>query len=73
MIVNFPNIRIRHVEDKGFVIEIQRSLKWVHIISYYGMSDKPYYYSSYNSAMDDLLKEIKWKIIRDSIQEGLKN
>ena len=69
-LVNFPKVRIRKIEDKGFIIEVQRSLKWVHIISYYGLPRDPFYYQSYNSALEDLCKEIKWEIIKNSINES---
>lgn len=69
-LVNFPKVRIRKVDGKGFVAEVQRSLKWVHIISYYGIPRQPFYYQSYESAMEDLCKEIKWEIIKNGIKES---
>jgi hypothetical protein len=56
---------------KGYRVDIQKSrwtlfgLKtyWTHYISWSGMSDKPYYYKDYISAMEAMFQEIKWDVL----------
>lgn len=55
---NFPNLRITYYRDKGWVVEIQKKKwygkkYWIHIISYYGQNDKPYYFSDYDTALEE--------------------
>ena len=60
--------------SKGFVIEIQErtwygSDYWTHLISYAGMEEKPFYYKTYEGAEEDLMKEVKWSLVKNSKQE----
>lgn len=65
------NLRIRE-HSKGWVVEIEKSkwtifgIKkyWVHFISYSGLSEQPFYYSTFDSCLEDLLREIKYELIQ---------
>lgn len=65
--------RIKQYE-KGWVVEINRPRRfglfrinnWVHFISVSGISENPWYHSSFDSAMDSLLHKIKWQTIDNS-------
>jgi hypothetical protein len=65
-----PNLRIVNTK-KGFRVEILKSkwtlfgIKkyWTHFISYAGIPEKPFHYPSFDMAMEDLLKEIRWELI----------
>lgn len=59
-------------KDNGF--EVQQKIykwylfglksSWVHFISWSGLESQPFLYSSFDTAIDDLLKEIKWELMR---------
>lgn len=56
--------------DKGFVVEIQKhkwygKKYWVHFISVSGISSEPWYFSTYDYALDNLLTEIKWNLLKE--------
>lgn len=55
--VNFPQVRIKQY-PQGWVVEIQKrkwyGLKyWTHIISVSGMKNRPWYFSTYESALSE--------------------
>lgn len=70
MLYEDSNFRIVKT-PKGYRVDIQKSkwtlfgIKkyWTHFISYSGLSDHPFYYSTFDFALNDMLKEIKWQII----------
>ena len=59
--------------QEGFLVEKQivkwtlfgLKKKWIHFISYSGLSDCPYYFKTFDSALENMLKEVKWDIIFD--------
>lgn len=62
-LVNFPNIRIKEYLD-GWVVEIQKTKwygkkYWVHIIPVYGIWSKPWYFKTYESAINEATKLFK--------------
>ena len=62
--------RIRE-SSKGFVVEVQERTwyggeNWTHLICYAGMDEKPFYYKTYTGAEEDLMKEIKWSLRKNS-------
>ena len=66
------NFRITKSE-LGFLVEIQKTkwtlfglIKyWTHFISYAGVSEKPFYYSTFEIAINEMLKEIRWEVLLD--------
>ena len=55
--------RITHKEGEGYSVEIKKKnwfgkAYWTHFISFYGNPTDPYYFSSYDSALNQLLFEI---------------
>ena len=57
--------------DKGFVVEVQKSKwygkkYWTHFISIAGLANLPFYFSTYDGAMSETLKDIKWQTIINS-------
>lgn len=65
-IVMLKNISIRIKQyQKGYAVEVKQKrlfgYRWVNIVSYNG-SDEPFYYSTYQGALDNLLKMIKWEL-----------
>jgi hypothetical protein len=70
MLTNFPKIRIKQYKQ-GYAIEIKKRTwygmkKWVHIVSYSGLSSNVFYYSTYKHAMKNLLFLIECDIIKNS-------
>jgi hypothetical protein len=67
------NFRITK-HKKGFLIEIQKykwslfGIKkyWTHFSSYSGIPEQPFYFSNFEMAMNEMLKEIKWEVLADS-------
>ncbi len=69
-LLNTPDIRIRQAEQ-GFVVEVEIQQRtwygrkysvWTHVISYHGLRNKPYYYSTYAMALNEFLSLIKFDI-----------
>lgn len=58
------SIRIKQYEN-GYAIEFKQKrfigFRWVNIV-YYNGCDDVYYYNTYQSAVDDLMKMIKWQL-----------
>lgn len=59
-LVNFPKVRVKKYPG-GYVVEMQHKTWygrkcWKHIVSVYGMPNKPWYYSSYDIAVSDAAK-----------------
>lgn len=52
---------------KGYLIEYKVKklfyTKWVHFTSYSGLPNEPYYYSTFQLALDDLQREIRKQVI----------
>lgn len=64
------NLRIKEYEQ-GFLVEIQKTKwygkkYWTFYSHYFGDKDSPFYYSTYEQALEFTLKEIKWKITDNS-------
>lgn len=68
------NFRI-HKHPKGYVVEHlvkKRYLlfftrkRWTHLMSVNGIPSEPWYYSTEESAMGALIREIKWNCISNS-------
>ncbi len=60
--------RIRVMEYKmGFAVEVKvnrfMGSKWVNIVSFAGLDDCPFYYSSKQRAINDVVKLIEWKLL----------
>jgi len=53
--------------SKGFAIEIKvnrfLTSKWVNIVSWSGLENIPFYYSSKDLAIKDVVKLIEWKLL----------
>lgn len=54
--------------EKGFIVEIQKTKwygkkYWTHFISVAGLPHLPFYFSTYDGAMSEMLKDIKWQTI----------
>ena len=72
MIYEYSNFRIVKTK-KGYRVDIQKTkwrvlgLKkyWTHFISYSGLPDQPFYYSTFEMAMSEMLKEIRWKVLEN--------
>lgn len=67
-LVNLQNIRI-HKYPKGWVVEIQKSTwygrkYWVHLISVAGINSEPWYFNSYDAAIDEATKYFKWDLMK---------
>lgn len=59
--------------QKGYVVEVEqitglifKRKRWVHFVSVAGMPDEPWYHSSFDYAMMNLLDEVRWQTLRDS-------
>lgn len=72
--MRYENSDFRIVEsEKGFLVEKQifkwtifgLRKEWIHFISYSGLSEQPFYFETFDSALENMLKEIKWDIIFD--------
>lgn len=64
-----PEFRIKEY-PKGFVVEYYRKTlfggKWIHYISVAGIDDQPWYYSSFEMALDDMAIIIQRWTVRNS-------
>lgn len=64
--------RVRET-SKGFTIETKKPVwwglglikKWVHISSYSGLPDQPFYFATIQRAVDGAINDIKEKILSD--------
>ena len=69
-LVNLSEIRI-HKYPKGWVVETQKKTwygkkYWLHIISVAGIEDEPYYFQSYQFALDEAIKYFRWDLMKCS-------
>ena len=76
MTYEYSNFRIVKTK-KGYRVDIQKTkwtlfgLKkyWTHFISYSGLSEHPFYYSTFETAMSEMLKEIRWEVLANFSNE----
>ena len=69
-LINFPPVRVQKY-PQGYSVEIEKKTwygkkYWVHIISYYGRPDKPYYYLDFDMAVKEAKRMFSWDIISQS-------
>lgn len=70
MTYEYSNFRIVKTK-KGYRVDIQKSKwaffglrkYWTHFISYSGLAEQPFYYSTFEMAMIEMLKEIQWEVL----------
>ena len=69
--MTYENSNFRIVKTKkGYRVDIQKTkwtlfgLKkyWTHFVSYSGLPKHPFYYSTFEMAINEMLKEIKWEV-----------
>lgn len=64
MFANF-SIRIKQYQ-KGYAVEVKKRRlfghKWVNIVSYAGLRESPFYYSTYEGAKANVLKMIEYEL-----------
>lgn len=70
MLVNAPKYRIQKY-PRGFVVEVKVTYlffftKWVHIISYSGLRDCPFYYSTFENAYNEFVIQQRYDILSNS-------
>ena len=56
---------------KGYVVEVYKSKwyfykYWTHFISVSGITEEPWYFSTYDHAERGLINEIKWNTAKNS-------
>ena len=61
--------------DKGYVTQVQKSKwygkkYWTHFCSVSGMSHEPWYYSTFDYALDGLIKKVRWDTLSESATAG---
>jgi len=70
--MKYENSNLRIIKcQKGFLVQIEKSkwslfgIKkyWTHFISYSGLSEEPFYFSTFENAMNEMLKEIRWEVL----------
>ena len=69
-LTNFPKVRIQEY-PKGFVVEIQKRTwygkkYWTHIISVSGIADEPWYFKTYDYALENAIRYFRWDVMIDS-------
>jgi len=77
MTYEYSNFRIVKTK-KGYRVDIQKTkwglfgLKkyWTHFISYAGLADHPFYYSTFEMAISEMLKEIRWEVLANFPNEN---
>lgn len=67
-LTNLQNIRI-HKYSKGWVVEIQKKTwycrkYWIHLISVSGIESEPWYFSTYDFALDQATKYFRWDLMK---------
>ena len=72
-LVNHSKIRL-HRTDKGWIVQIKKrkwygKYFWIHLISVSGMKDKPWYYKTYDLALDEIEKGRQVYIVCPLIEE----
>lgn len=64
MLVNL-SLRIKQYKIKGYAVEVKQKRlfghRWVNVVAYNG-SKEPFYYHTYQEALDDFLRMIKWGV-----------
>lgn len=66
-LIGLPRIRIKQY-PKGYVVEIQKRTWygrkfWTHLISVAGMNSKPWFFNSYESALDEAVLYFKYDLM----------
>jgi len=66
--MNMENLELRiRKTKKGYVVEtLEKTFwknKWVHVISYSGLPDSPFYFRTYEIALEELIKYLRWDLI----------
>ena len=77
MTYEYSNFRIVKTK-KGYRVDIKKTkwtlfgLKkyWTHFISYSGLAEHPFYYSTFDMAMSEMLKEIRWEVLANFSNEN---
>lgn len=74
-LVNFPKIRVEKY-TKGYVVEIQKSTwygkkYWVHIESVSGIESEPWYYQSFDIAVEEAAKHFNWDLRQGTVAFSL--
>ena len=64
---NINNIRIKRY-SKGFIVQIQKKTwygkkYWIHLISVAGIESMPWYFKTYESALDEAVRYFKWDLM----------
>jgi len=70
MTYEYSNFRIVKT-IKGYRVDIQKTKwtlfgvkkYWTHFISYSGIDKTAFYYSTFEMAMSEMLKEIRWDVL----------
>jgi len=67
-LTNLQNIRI-YKYPKGWVVEIQKTTwyarkYWTHLISVAGIESDPWYFSTYDFALDEATKFFRWDLMK---------
>ena len=61
---HLTNLKVRVKKyPKGWVIQRKRLFWWVHLIGTSGMSDEPWYYSTKEVAIEEVLRYMKYDLI----------
>lgn len=70
--MTYENSNFRIVKTKkGYRVDIQKTnwhlfglrKHWTHFISYSGLAEQPFYYSTFEMAISEMLKEIRWEVL----------
>jgi len=67
-LTNFSKVRIKKHHETGFSVQMQFKTwygkkYWKHIISVSGMPDEPWYFNSYEMALNEAKKYFGWDLI----------
>lgn len=67
-LTNLQNVRM-HKYPKGWVVEIQKTTwygrkYWTHLVSVAGIESEPFYFSTYDSALDETTKYFRWDLMK---------
>ena len=67
-LTNLQNIRM-HNYPKGWVVEIQKQTwygrkYWTHLISVSGIESEPWYFLSYDTALEEATKYFRWDLMK---------
>ena len=67
-LTNLQNIRM-HKHLKGWVVEIQKKTwygrkYWIHLISVAGIESEPWYFLTYDLALNEATKYFRWDLMK---------